>query len=75
MFVFGGFDGSRVMNDLYSYDIPAGVWSQMVHTGVSPPARAGHTATTLGVPAHLLVFVSCPYQQALIHLFSLEANF
>jgi N-acetylneuraminic acid mutarotase len=56
MLVFGGFDGSRVLNDLYAFDTTTGLWSQLVHTGISPPARAGHSATSLGVPAHMLVF-------------------
>ena len=56
VFVFGGFDGSRVLNDLYAFDLQTGMWSQHVHTGVSPPARAGHSATAFGVPANILVF-------------------
>ncbi|KOO29923.1 kelch repeat [Chrysochromulina tobinii] len=56
LYVFGGFDGARVLNDLYAFDTQSGIWSQLVHTGLSPPARAGHSATALGVPAHLLVF-------------------
>ena len=56
LYVFGGFDGARVLNDLYYFDVHAGLWSQLVHTGISPAARAGHSATALGVPAHLIVF-------------------
>lgn len=56
VFAFGGFDGGRVLNDLYVFDTHTGLWSQLIHTGISPPARAGHSATALGVPAHLLVF-------------------
>ena len=56
LYVFGGFDGSRVLNDLYIYDTHAGLWSQLVHTGISPAARAGHSAIALGMPAHILVF-------------------
>jgi len=56
LYVFGGFDGTRVLNDLYSYDLNNMIWAQLVHTGLSPPARAGHTASALGVPAHLIVF-------------------
>lgn len=56
LFVYGGFDGSRVLNDMYVYDTHAGLWSQLIHTSISPPARAGHSATTLGLPAHLIVF-------------------
>ena len=39
LYVFGGFDGTRVLNDLYMYDINNAVWTQLVHTGISPPAR------------------------------------
>ena len=56
LYVFGGFDGARVLNDLYVFDSHTGLWSQLVHTGLSPPARAGHSGTALGVPAHLIVF-------------------
>ena len=56
LYVFGGFDGARVLNDLYVFDAHAGLWTQLVHTGISPAARAGHSATALGVPAHLVVF-------------------
>jgi N-acetylneuraminic acid mutarotase len=56
LYVFGGFDGARVLNDLYVFDTHAGLWSQLVHTGISPAARAGHSATALGTPAHLVVF-------------------
>lgn len=56
MCLFGGFDGSRVLNDLYTYDLADGVWAQLVHVGLSPPARAGHSACALGQPAHMLVF-------------------
>ena len=56
LYVFGGFDGGRVLNDLHVFDSHAGLWTQLVHTGISPAARAGHTATALGVPAHLVVF-------------------
>jgi N-acetylneuraminic acid mutarotase len=56
LYVFGGFDGARVLNDLYYFDTHAGLWSQLVHTGISPAARAGHSATALGMPAHLVVF-------------------
>lgn len=56
LYVFGGFDGSRVLNDLYYFDTHTGLWQQLVHTGISPPARAGHSTTALGVPAHLLIF-------------------
>ena len=56
LYIFGGFDGSRVLNDLYAYDINNALWRQIVHAGISPPARAGHSGTALGVPPHLVVF-------------------
>ena len=56
LYVFGGYDGARPLNDLYVFDTHAGLWTQLVHTGISPAARAGHSATALGMPAHLVVF-------------------
>ena len=56
LYIFGGYDGSRVLNDLYAYDINNAMWRQIVHSGISPPARAGHSGTALGVPPHLVIF-------------------
>ena len=56
LYIFGGYDGSRVLNDLYAYDINNAMWKQIVHSGISPPARAGHSGTALGVPPHLVIF-------------------
>ena len=56
LYVFGGYDGGRVLNDLYAFELQSGLWAQLVHVGVSPAARAGHSATALGVPAHLVIF-------------------
>ena len=56
LFLFGGFDGSKVLNDLYSYDLNSSAWERLVNTPATPAPRAGHAAATLGVPAHLVVF-------------------
>ena len=45
-----------MLNDLYAYDLNNLIWSQVLHSGLMPPARAGHTANSVGVPAHLIVF-------------------
>ena len=45
-----------MLNDLYAYDINNAMWKQIVHSGISPPARAGHSGTALGVPPHLVIF-------------------
>ena len=75
VYVFGGFDGSRVLNDLYVFDVLNVLWTQLVHTGVSPPARAGHSGTALGVPPHLLVFggANSSRRFADLHVFDTEA--
>ena len=56
VYVFGGFDGMRVLNDLYVFDVHTSAWTQVVHSGIAPPARAGATACALGVPPHIVVF-------------------
>ena len=55
VYVFGGFDGMRVLNDLYVFDVHTSAWTQVVHSGIAPPARAGATACALGVPPHIVV--------------------
>ena len=56
LFLFGGFDGSKVLNDLYVYDLNSSAWERLVNTPATPAPRAGHAAATLGLPAHLVVF-------------------
>ena len=75
VYVFGGFDGMRVLNDLYVFDVLNVLWTQLVHTGVSPPARAGHSGAALGMPAHLLVFggANSSRRFADLHVFDTEA--
>ena len=77
LYVFGGFDGARVLNDLFYFECQSGLWSQLVHTGISPAARAGHSATELGMPAHLIVFggANSSRRFADIHLFDTADNY
>ena len=46
-----------VLSDLYVFDVHTTAWTQVVHSGIAPPARAGATACALGpVPPHIVVF-------------------
>jgi len=47
LFVFGGFDGSKMLNDLHIFHIDSMSWSKAVTTGKPPSPRAGHTATSV----------------------------
>src|SRR5688572_4205605 len=47
IFVFGGGDGSRILNDLYIYDPGTLTFSRPTLTHLSPAARCAHTATML----------------------------
>lgn len=48
MYVFGGYDGARSLNDLFRFDIAASEWSQVRVTGTPPSPRGGHTAAVCG---------------------------
>ena len=48
MFVFGGYDGGRSLNDLFRFDLGSCEWAQVRVTGVPPTPRGGHTAVVHG---------------------------
>lgn len=48
MFVFGGGDARRALNDLHVLDLAAMAWSRPSDTGVLPPPRGGHAAAAVG---------------------------
>ncbi|KAI0237209.1 hypothetical protein L0F63_007530, partial [Massospora cicadina] len=48
MFVFGGFDGRRCLNDLWRYDFSARGWRCLVEGPGGPTPRFGHTAVLHG---------------------------
>ena len=48
MVVFGGHDGTRHLNDVYSFDFAASIWSSLNTTGPSPVPRDSHVACVHG---------------------------
>jgi len=48
LLVFGGFDGSKRLNDVYKYDTIKNVWIQPDVKGEKPDARSSHCAALLG---------------------------
>lgn len=48
LFVFGGGNGIRYLNDLHLLDAETMTWSQAYVAGTSPAARSRHTATLVG---------------------------
>ncbi|CAD7960223.1 unnamed protein product [Amoebophrya sp. A120] len=47
IYCFGGYDGSRNHNKLYSYHIEDTEWRKLEPFGLAPSGRNGHTATLL----------------------------
>ena len=48
MYVFGGYDGARSLNDLFRFDLATSEWSQVRAGGTPPSPRGGHTAVVHG---------------------------
>jgi len=48
MFVFGGYDGTRSLNDLFRFDLHRSEWSHVRVSGTPPSPRGGHTAVVYG---------------------------
>lgn len=48
MYVFGGYDGGRSLNDLFRFDLKLAEWTQVRVTGTPPSPRGGHTAVVHG---------------------------
>ena len=44
MIIFGGYDGSGVVNDTYSLNLSSNAWTQITTSGSSPASRYGHSA-------------------------------
>jgi Kelch motif. len=57
IYVFGGYDGKKNHNTLYTFDIETKEWKMPSVFGNEPPGRNGHTATLVG-KIHLLIFHS-----------------
>ena len=48
MYIFGGYDGSRSLNDLFRFDMSRSEWAQVRMHGSPPTPRGGHTAAICG---------------------------
>jgi len=48
MYVFGGYDGARSLNDLFRFDLATSEWAQVRVSGTPPSQRGGHTAVVHG---------------------------
>jgi len=48
MYVFGGYDGARSLNDLFRFDFGTSEWGQVRVNGSPPSPRGGHTAVVHG---------------------------
>lgn len=46
LYIFGGYDGSNRVNDLYKYDFKLSRWSQIQTSSVAPSARDRHVVVT-----------------------------
>ncbi|EOD19314.1 hypothetical protein EMIHUDRAFT_458743 [Emiliania huxleyi CCMP1516] len=48
LYVFGGYDGARSLNDLFRMDLRTSEWAPVRTSGVPPSPRGGHTAVVHG---------------------------
>lgn len=48
LYIFGGGDGVRALNDVHVYDIKSNTWSAVETYGVKPERRGYHTGTLVG---------------------------
>jgi len=46
LYIFGGYDGSNRVNDLYRFSFKASKWSQVLVTGPAPSARDRHVVVS-----------------------------
>jgi len=46
LYIFGGYDGSNRVNDLYRFNFKASKWSQVIVSGASPSARDRHVTVS-----------------------------
>ena len=57
LYVFGGHDGSRLLNDVFYCEVERGVWSPVNTGGSAPEPREAHTAAILG--KYMIVMGGC----------------
>lgn len=48
LYIFGGYDGKKNHNMLYTFDLETKEWKMPKVFGIEPPGRNGHTATLVG---------------------------
>jgi hypothetical protein len=48
MYIFGGYDGARSLNDLFRFEMQSSEWLQVRTSGTPPTARGGHSAVVQG---------------------------
>jgi len=47
LYVFGGWNGKRALNDLHILDVASGSWSEVLPNGSAPSARNNHTTAVV----------------------------
>ena len=74
MYVFGGYDGGRSLNDLFRFDFQKSEWAQVRVSGLPPSPRGGHTAVVYGATMYAFGGKSgrSPFND--LHAFSFETN-
>eukprot|EP00210_Caulerpa_lentillifera_P002561 g2456.t1 len=48
LYLFGGFDGSRSLNDLYTFDIEKQIWNSISTLNACPQGRHSHVSSLIG---------------------------
>ena len=54
LYMFGGHDGEKTLDELWSYDVGEAKWDYIPSFGINPSKRMGHAATSHG--ANLLIW-------------------
>lgn len=57
LYIFGGHDGSKLLNDVYYLEVERLMWSPVSAAGTAPEPREGHTASILG--KYMLISGGC----------------
>eukprot|EP00913_Durusdinium_trenchii_P033791 g31632.t1 len=47
LYLFGGWNGKRALNDLHVLDVASGTWSEVLPSGSAPSARNNHTTAVV----------------------------
>jgi hypothetical protein len=72
MYIFGGGDGARALNDVCALNLKTMCWSVLETTGPKPVARGYHSGTLVG--SKLIIFGGSDGHECFgdIHVFDLE---